>query len=280
MADEGTGTVQDGQPAGTAAPAVTTQPAGTSDGTGQPGATSQTTNTSGTGDASGEDTFFDPKDLDPALVPAYKNMQKAFGKKMESIKADRQKIDAYDSFSKDPIGQIQTMAARMGYKLTRADAAAIADVGGTTQSTSNQWEPKTWDEVMARAKEEVLKDLSPVFAELQTIKKGNLEKILDESAPDWREHEDAMVTLLQEHPTLAKDPVKLYRLALPPEVLESRAAQAALKKLQTKADGARVSGTSTTKQTPSANPTGPISFQEAVEIARRQLAEKGLRGPA
>lgn len=272
MADEGTGALT-GEPAGTA---TATIPQGTGDGEGQPTATDQTTTTSGTGPASGEDTFFDPKELDPSLMPAYKNMQKAFGKKMEEIKTHRQKIEAYDSFSKDPIGQVQAMASRLGYKLSRADAAAVAD---TAAPSGEGWEPKTWGEVMARAKEEVMKELSPVFNELQTIKKSNLEKMLDDSAPDWREHEEAMVSLLQEHPTLAKDPVKLYRLALPPEILESRAAQAALKKLQSKAEGSKVGGTSTTKQT-TPMPTGVVTFQEAVEIAKRQLAEKGIRGPS
>lgn len=275
MADEGTTTVQDGQPAGTAAPATTTQP-GPAGGDGQPSATATTTTTSGTSAASGEDTFFDPKDLDPALVPAYKNMQRVFGKKMEEIKAHRQKIDAYDAFSKDPIGQIQSMASRMGFKLTRAEAAAAADAAGTEGKPAT-WQPQTWDEVMEKATAKVMEKLSPVFNELQTMKKQNLEKILDESAPDWREHEDKMVSLLQAHPTLASDPVMLYRLALPPEVLETRATQAALKKLQAKTDSSKVGGTSTIKASTVTIPDKPMSFNEAVNVARQQLAEKGLK---
>jgi len=282
MADDGTTTAQPGQPVGTAAPA-TTQP-GTTGGTGQPAATDQTTNASGTGSASGEeDTFFDPKDLDPSLVPAYKGMQKAFSKKMEAIKANRQKIDVYDQFSRDPLGQIQTMASRLGYKLTRAEAAAVANEGDPTGTGDKKWEPQTWDEVQNRflsaAEQRLMEKFNPIIDELQTLKKGSMEKMLDENCPDWREHEDEMVTLLREHPTLAKDPVKLYRLSLPPEILETRATQAALKKLQSKVDGSRPGGTSTAKASASAGPTGPISFNEAVEIAKRQLAEKGLKAP-
>jgi hypothetical protein len=279
MADEGTATAPTGQAAAPADNAATaTAPEG---GQGQPQATDQTTTPSGTGAASGEDTFFDPRDLDPALQPAYKNMQKAFSKKMEAIAQHRQKIEAYDQFSKDPLGTIQTIASRLGYRLTRAEAAEVAQQAADPQTKS--WEPQTWDEVMAKAEERaeqrIMGKLSPIFEELQTVKKSSMEKLLDESAPDWREHEEEMIAILREHPTLAKDPVKLYRMALPPEILESRATQAALKKLQAKADSSKVGGTSTTKQQSPAVPDKPLSFNEAVEFAKRQLAEKGLRGP-
>lgn len=274
MADAGTTAAPAGQPDGT--PQGTT-PAGTASGEGQPQATSTTTKPSGTADASGEDTFFDPKDLDPALMPAYKNMQKAFSKKTEALKEHRQKIEAYDQFAKDPLGTIQTYASRLGYKLTQAEAQAVAD--GAAAQASGDWQPQTWGEVMAKAKEEVLKELSPVFNELQTMKKSNIEKLLDENAPDWREHEEEMISLLRAHPTLASDPVKLYRLALPPEVLETRATQAALKKLQAKTDASKVGGTSTTKTTPQV-PDKAMSFNDAVEYAKRQLAEQGIKGPS
>ena len=143
MADEGTTAAPSGEPAGTPAATPTgTTPAGTTDGQGQPSATAQTTTPQGTGAASGEDTFFDPKDLDPALQPAYKNMQKAFSKKMEAIKASREKIDAYDNFSKDPIGQMQAMAQRMGYKLSRAEAAAAVN-DASNGDGAGKWELRT-----------------------------------------------------------------------------------------------------------------------------------------
>lgn len=273
MADEGT-TTATGQPDATA-PVATAN--GTDSGAGQPEATAATTQSSGTQAASGEDTFFDPKDLDPELVPAYKNMQKAFGKKMEEIKGHRQKIDAFDQFQKDPLTTIQTIASRMGYSLTRADTAAIAS--GSQPPSQTSWEPQTWDEVMARAKEEVLKELNPVFSELQAVKKSNMEKMLDDAAPDWREYEDAMVGNLKKHPSLANDPVMLYRMSVPSDVLETRATQAALKKLQAKADSSKVGGTSTTKPTIGALPNKSVSFSEAVEIAKRNLADRGIRAP-
>lgn len=276
MEDEGTGAATTGEPTGTSEENIGTTQTGTADGKGQPVVTAQTTTTSGTATAREEETFFDPKDLDPALVPAYKNMQKIFGKKMEAIKQNRQKIDAYDEFSKDPITQMQQMAQKMGYRLTRAEAAAAVN---DTDGANNKWEPQTWDDVMNRAVQTVMEKLNPVFSELQTVKKQNIEKLLDDSCPDWRQYEDEMTSLLHEHPTLAKDPVKLYRLALPHEVLETRATQAAIKKLQGKVDASKVGGTSTTKSTTTSTPDKPISFNEAVQFAKAKLAEQGIRGP-
>ncbi len=272
MANEGTTAAPVGQPEGT--PQGTT-PTGTTSGEGQPSATATTTTPQGTTAASGEDTFFDPKDLAPELMPAYKNMQKAFSKKMEGVKEHRQKIEAYDQFSKDPLGQIQAMASRMGYKLTRAEAQAVAD---NTTGGDGDFQPQTWGDVFSKAKEEIMKDLSPVISEFQTMKKNTMEKLLDDNAPDWREHEEEMITLLREHPTLARDPVKLYRLALPPEVLETRATQAALKKLQDKTNSSKIGGTSTTKQSAPALPD-KMSFNDAVAYAKQKLAEQGIKGP-
>jgi len=268
---QGTGATE-GQPAaGTAPEGATTQPGTSTVGEGKPAGTTQTTATSGTGAA--EDSFFDPKDLDPALMPAYKQMQRAFGKKMEQIKADRQKIDAYDAFNKDPITQIQAIASQMGYKLTRADAQAAME------GNQGPWEPQTWDEVMSKAEERIMQRLSPVFTELQNTKKQNIEKMLDDSCPDWRQYEDEMTTLLHEHPTLAKDPAKLYALAVPSEVLETRATQAAIKKLQSKVNSSNVGGTSTTKPQAATLPDKSMSFNDAVAFAKARLAEQGIKAP-
>lgn len=275
MADEGTVTVQTGEPEGTAQ--ATTQ-TGTADGQGQPSATATTTNASGTAAASEEDTFFNPQDLKtPAEQAAYKSMQRSYSKKMEAIKAARAKIDAYDQFGRDPVGTLQAMASRMGFKLTRAEAEAAASAAGAEGTAA--WEPKTWDEVMSRAEERIMQRINPLLSDVAAVKKQSLEKMLDESCPDWRQYEDEMTGLLHEHPTLAKDPVKLYRLALPPEVLETRATQAALKKLQGKVDAGKVQGTSTTKPSTAANPDKPLTFNEAVNFAKAKLAEQGIRPP-
>jgi hypothetical protein len=283
MAEDATGTTQadSGKPNNGDLNAKGTTPAGTDNGAGgQPGATEQTTQSSGTVTVKAEEeSFFDPKDLTPELMPAYKNMQKAFGKKMEEIKANKKKIDAYDQFSKDPVTQLQTMASQMGYKLTRAEAAAAVEAGDGKAASAGEWQPQTWNDVFEKATEVIMQKLNPVLADVQATKKMNVEKLLDDSCPDWRQYEDEMTSLLADHPTLAKDPVKLYRLALPTEVLETRATQAALKKLQGKVDASKVGGTSTAKASDVSLPDKPVSFNEAVEAAKKSLAAQGMRAP-
>jgi len=230
---------------------------------------------------SSEDTFFDPASIKdkPELMAAYKNMQRDYGKKMEAIKANRQKVEAFDAFNKDPVTNLQNMAKRYGYSLSRADAAAAVE--GQNPSS---WEPKTWDEVISKAKQEsrneVLEELRPLIGEFQSIKKNNVEKLLDDSCPDWRQYEDTMMENLKTHPTLVKDPAKLYMLSVPSEVLESRATQKALKKLQEKADSSQVAGASTTKNKQPDIPDKAMSFQESVEFAKKQLRDRGIKAPA
>lgn len=278
MSDEATGTPTEGTGQSASDPIGTTNNAPRPTAAGQPQATQQTTVT---GTATDEDTFFDPKELDPALIPAYKSMQKAWSKKTEALKAQRQKIDAYDTYMKDPVWFIQRQAAQMGYKVSRAEVEDSFQ--NTNQAPAGQWEPQTWNEVLMRAEENVMKRLSPaltaVDGELQNLKRSSIEKILDESAPDWRQYEDEMLQNLKDHPSLAKDPVKLYRISLPPEIMETRAMQAALRKLQQKAESAKVGGTSTTKQTTAQMPDRHMTFNEAVEHAKTQLAEQGLKAP-
>ena len=239
---------------------------------------------SGTGTPE-EPTFFDPTALPPELQPAYKEMQRAFGKKMDALSKDKSKIEAYDAFSRDPLGQIQQMAARLGYRLSRAEAAAVAaEGGGPAAGAGEGWEPKTWQEVTEKIGQAIehrlLERLTPVIGEVQNLRKNNLEKLLDDSCPDWRQYEDDMKANIQAHPSLVNDPVKLYRISVPPEVLESRAVQAALKKLETKVKGAGSGGTSTTTKHQAAGfGEKPLTFDEAVKAAKARLAEQGLHPP-
>ena len=238
-------------------------------------ADTQGTTRMGTGEDSGE-TFFDPKELDPALVPAYKNMQRAFTKRMTTLKQDQQKIDAYNAFNADPVGQLQQMASRMGYRLSRADAESMAQ-----ENTGNQpWEPQSWDDVMSRAKQEIMQELGPALGQLKDLRKSTIESQLSEIDPTWQQYEPEMMEVLNNHPSMANDPALLYRMSVPPEVLESRATQAALKKLQTKTQGSKTSGQSTTKAKSGGFDTNqPRSFAEAVAAAKQSLAADGIRAP-
>lgn len=230
-----------------------------------------------------EPTFIDPKNLPPELQAHYKEMQKAFSKKMEALSKDRAKIEAYDAFSHDPVGNLQRMAAQMGYRLTRAEAAAMA-AEGQGGADPNNWEPKTWGEVIQKisqaARAGLLQELSPLIGQVTEMRKSSIEKMLDDSCPDWRTYEDEMKANIQAHPSLVNDPVKLYRISVPPEVLESRATQAALKKLEQKVKGGGTGGPSTTTRHQAATfGEKPLSFHEAVAAAKARLAEQGITAP-
>lgn len=221
-----------------------------------------------TDDGSVEDTFFDPREIadKPELMAAYKQMQSAFTKKTQAIKSDRQKIDAYNAFMNDPVGEAQRIMKQYGY-----------DVNKAGQPASNEpWEPSSWDDVMERAKQEVLKDLSPLFSEMKSMKQKSIESQLNEIDPQWKTYEDDMAVILQSHPSLAKEPDKLYKLAVPAEVIEARATKEALKRIERKTQSAKTSGQSTTKAKPIDIGDKPLTFDEAVRFAEQSLSEQGI----
>lgn len=232
----------------------------------------------GTGEDS-DDSFFNPEDIKdkPELMAAYKQMQKAFTKKMQTIKTERQKIEAFDAFQADPVGQMQAMAERMGYKMTRAQAAAELN----HQQEQNNFEPQSWEDVFSamekRVEAKMAQRYAPVINQVTQMRKQSIENMLDESVPDWRTYEDEMRENLQRYPGMVNDPLTLYRISVPPEVLESRATQKALKKMEDKVKGAKTSGISSKKTSSDAGmPDGPVSFQQAVEIAKAKLAQDGI----
>lgn len=215
------------------------------------------------------ETFFDPKAItDPELQKAYRQMQAAFTQKMQGIKSQQAKLDAYSAYERDPQGTLRNLAKQHGIKILE----------GTDKT--EPWEPKTWDEVLSeaerRAEAKVLARLEPMFGQVQDLKTKNMETYLDQNFSDWRAYENEMVDLVTKHPTLANNPDMLYKLAVPDTVIQSRAAKEALKKIQGQASGAAVSSGSTTQRT-ATKPTKSLSFQEAYEHAKAELASKGMR---
>jgi len=229
-----------------------------------------------------EPTFFDPSAIAEELKPAYKQMQAAFTKKMQGISAYKQKIEAYDQFMRDPIGQMQQVAQQYGYSLSRAQAAAaVQEQQG--QSPQN-WEPQSWDEVMSKAEERaeqrIMAKLQPFLGNVQKQTATNIERQLSEIDPQWRAYEDDMRSMLQQHPTLVNDVSMLYRLSVPEEVLTSRAVQTALSKFQSKTEQAKVSGITRTSRSEPAPPDltkmkSGDAFRASIEIAKRKLASGG-----
>ena len=222
-----------------------------------------------------EETFFDPTAVPEELKPAYKQMQAAFTKKAQSIAEQRKKVEAFDAFQKDPVGAMQRYSSALGYQLTRVEAKqALAE--------AEQWEPQTWGDVEKRivsaAVQKMQEQLGPVTSELGQIKKTNLETFFDQNLPDWRQYEDEMASLLSEHPTLANQPMKLYKLAVPDEIWEARATQKALKKLDNRTSGGKLGGASTTTKKPHVGiPDKALSFQDAYMEAKKELERQGIK---
>ena len=131
---------------------------------------------------------------------------------------------------------------------------------------------------MQAAEQRVLKKLEPYIGQVKNLRKQSIESQLSEIDPTWQQYEDRMSEVVQKHPTLANDPATLYRISVPQEVLESRATQAALRKLEAKRDSNQVSGTSTTnKAAASGLPDRPMTLQESVEWAKKDLERRGIR---
>lgn len=224
-----------------------------------------------------DEGFFDPRSIQdkPELMAAYKQMQKAWTQKTQSLKADKQKLDAYNAFMSDPHGELKRMAQALGYDLRHPGQQQNQQPG------ADEWQPQTWDDVLKKAEERayerVTRELGP---HVNDLRRQNLERYLDDNAPDWRQYEDQMVQLMGEHPTLAKDPLKLYRLCVPDEVLERRATQHALSRVTKNANSARAAtGTASTARQPLAEMPQPKSIQEAWEQARQKVAAQGIAAP-
>lgn len=237
-------------------------------GTGQSPAHNQATSR---GSESGSESFFDPKSIEhsPELMSAYKQMQGKWTKSMQKFKDGQKKMEAYDSFIKSPVENMHALAKQLGYQLVQANP--------NSQDTADAT-PKTWDDVYSRAKQEVMKDLQPYLGEVQQLKQKNVEQYLDSNYSDWRQHEDGMLELLKEHPTLAHDPDKLYRLAVPEELYEARAAKLAMQKLRGTTDNGAISGTSSARSTTSSTepPKVGSSFNDFVAYAKSKLAKEGI----
>ena len=213
--------------------------------------------------------FMDPKDLPDDLKPHFKRMQSSFTKKMQSAKELKDKAQLVDAYNADPLGFTRQLAAQHGLNLN-----SQAPQGNTGEQT--EFKPDNWGDVFkefeGRMSAYLANHFSPVLQEVKEVKQKQIETILDEEAPEWREYEDDMISMLKDHPTLAKDTQKLIRLAIPKEVIEGRAMQKALSRIDKKGKAAKISQGSTTTKTVAPTKTGIMSFADAIKAAKNELA--------
>lgn len=242
----------------------------------------------------GTDSFLDdPSEVPEELQARYKEMQSAWTKKTMGL-ADKRKsleqLEQYqpliEAYQRDPAGTLQDLAKQQGFSLTRGQAEqAVQEHTAQPQQQGVDWdnyEPQTWkdvaDTIRQDVRQEILgqveKDMAPVVENFRKMNAQHIETQLAEIDPEWRQHESTMVQVLKQHPTLADDPSMLYRMAVPPEVLEQRANERAQSQYKEKAKAARVSSKSTIRAA-TASPKQPKSISEAYELAREQLASGG-----
>ena len=234
------------------------------------------TTASGTDTGATGESFFDPKTIehDDNLMAAYKGMQGTFSKKMDGIRAGQNKIDQYDAAIADPQGTVRQLAARLGMTVVDGQPAAV---DGET------FNPGSWEDVVRHVTDQVRSEMTqqyePLVGEVKSLKQQNIEQYFDGKYTDWRTYESEMIDTLQQHPSMANDPDRLYQMSLPAEVLEARATERALARLKGSTDAGAVPGAQKATQTTSNKPTGSISFDEAYKYAKGELARQGLTGP-
>jgi len=222
-----------------------------------------------------EESFFDPKELPEELVPAYKQMQSAFTKRMTGLSKDREKVQAYDAFMADPVASLTQAAQQYGMRVVPMNQQAATQTDASQEAFGQNWQPQTWDEVFqafsTRLNDQLQKTFSPVFDNLKNLTTSNIERQLGEIDPNWKVYEDEMTDNLKAHPTLAKDVAKLYRISVPEEVLRSKYTQAALKKFEDKAASAKIQGKSSVQTTQPSGIENVKSFDDAVKFAKKEL---------
>ncbi len=216
-----------------------------------------------------EDSFFDPKSIEgkPELQSAYKQMQSAWTKKMQSVSANKHKQEAWERIEKDPHGALRELAKSLGVEIPEA-------------TKQEEFKPQSWEDVIKKSEEsaraKVLKELEPVISQVRDIRKQSIEKQLSDLDPQWQLYEDQMSENLQRHPSLVSDPAMLYRMSVPTEVQEQRAMKKALEALNGKKE-TTPSGGSTTPKTPSTKPSGPLTWEQSIAHAKAELASRGMR---
>jgi len=226
----------------------------------------------------GEEGFFDPANLSPELHTVYRKMQQAYTRKTQAIARERDKIAAYDDFMRDPHGSIHRIAGQYGIQIGPTNAEK------PKQAIPQNWAPTSWDDVITKSeervapiiKDQIMSQIQPILREFQSMKQREIESTLNEVSPDWRLYEDEMVSLLNQHPSLVNDPKLLARLSIPEEVSKKRASESAMKKVQRKVESAMSATGSTTSRAPEPDTNKPMSFNDAVALAKQQLSKKGI----
>ena len=208
-----------------------------------------------------------------------RQMMAAYTRKTQDVAKEKQKIDAYNMFEKNPEGTIRQIAQQMGFDVVPRGNQPQAQPGMV--DTAN-WEPQTWDEVLVRAKEQARESLmaeikpllEPLYQNLQQVKSQGIENQLSQIDENWRIYEDEIKSNMEFiKPDLLKTAEgikKLYRMSVPDEVFTSKATQQAIKQYEQKVKSAQIESKSKVNHTTPS--IGKInSYDDAVKAAKKAL---------
>lgn len=185
-----------------------------------------------------EGSNLDPRKLDPALQPIFKQMQGAYTKRMQALSEIRDKAAVVDRFYSDPQFAQQTLqqwAYQNGYQLTPAGGPQQQAQQGNAPSflvdafKSNLPQELQWlADPLAKAMGTSMQGmLAPLAQQQQQAQQASREAEWDKSAnelagvaPGWEEHEDTMGQIFdfmqsssQYHPVFGSKLQMLYDLA-------------------------------------------------------------------
>lgn len=231
---------------------------------------------------SSEDNFHDLSQYSPevitAIESAHKNMLADYTRKTQAVASERKQYEQLkgivDAYNRDPVAFLTNLAQQQGYALTPAQAAQVA--AQQQAQAQGDWQPSTWDEVLAKATEAAEAKLAAKYAPIEQMYRQNtakdIETRLNAIDPEWKTYESQMEATLQKHPSLSGDLEALYELSVPKAVREARATQAAIAKMRNAAR-LNTAETKSTKTNAAPAPTGKISLEES--FARAMAAARG-----
>jgi len=227
-------------------------------------------------------------EVSPELEEERKNLQKVFTEKMQEVGGLRLKANLVDAIDRDPEATLAYLAEQYGI-----------DLGGKTEPAP-EGKKLTFDDLPAKEDEDMasyLQRLVPhvvvpavkeavqgVFEEqgkataaqrgASTINQAGVKAVLEHlntTYSDWATYEKEMIGLIMKHPTLARDPDELYKLAKGASVNPTDMARAKKTKKVVK----KVASTSRPTKSMVVGTKGKkLTFDQAWELAK-QTAAKG-----
>ncbi len=191
-----------------------------------------------------EEAFFDPNALPEELKPVWKKMQGAYTKKMQGIAEDKKLAGVVRRFDTDPqfaISTIQQKAAQLGYSISKAQAADIAQgqaampgainapdslvqliksrLSPELQFMANDLANSSWAVQQAMLAPIQQKQQEDDKARRETEYEDHVAK-LSERYPGWEAHEEEMDRIMEfmespklNHPVYGSKMELLYKLA-------------------------------------------------------------------